>query len=203
MREHRKNLARFVAGKRVLNLFSYTGALSVASAKFGAATVTSVDTSTGVNAWAASNFARSGLVDAKKYTFETGDASRYLVRAAKDKERYDVILCDPPSSSSAAGVSWALGRDYPDLIAKCAAVVPPDGLMWLAANTHELGSLAKLVHKGLRIGESHRHHPRARRATAGVSDARRAAGRSLPAGDSRASSLGVARTRAAPHLHHS
>ncbi|HEY4057802.1 MAG TPA: class I SAM-dependent methyltransferase [Kofleriaceae bacterium] len=151
MREHRKNLARFVAGKRVLNLFSYTGALSVASAKFGAATVTSVDTSTGVNAWAASNFARSGLTDAQKYKFETGDASRYLVRAAKDKERYDVILCDPPSSSSAAGVSWALGRDYPDLIAKCAAVVPPDGLVWLAANTHELGSLAKLAHKGLRI----------------------------------------------------
>lgn len=150
MREQRRGLARFVRDKRVLNLFSYTGALSVASARAGAATVTSVDTSSGVQSWAAGNFARSGFTQDARWKFETGDASRFLDRAARDKERYDVILCDPPSSSSAAGVSWALGRDYPDLIAKCAAVIPPDGLLWLAANTHELGSLAKLAHKGLR-----------------------------------------------------
>ena len=150
MREQRRGLARFVRDKRVLNLFSYTGALSVASARAGAATVTSVDTSSGVHAWAAGNFARSNLVDTSRWKFETGDASRFLDRAARDKERYDVILVDPPSTSSAAGVSWALGRDYPELIAKCAAVIPPDGLLWLAANTHELGSLAKLAHKGLR-----------------------------------------------------
>ncbi|MFN0253082.1 MAG: class I SAM-dependent rRNA methyltransferase [Kofleriaceae bacterium] len=150
MREQRRGLARFVRDKRVLNLFSYTGALSVASARAGAATVTSVDTSSGVQSWAAGNFARSGFAAEARWKFETGDASRFLDRAARDKERYDVILVDPPSSSSAAGVSWALGRDYPDLIAKCAAVIPPDGLLWLAANTHELGSLAKLAHKGLR-----------------------------------------------------
>jgi 23S rRNA (cytosine1962-C5)-methyltransferase len=150
MREQRRGLARFVRDKRVLNLFSYTGALSVASARAGATTITSVDTSSGVQSWAAGNFARSGFATDARWKFETGDASRFLDRAARDKERYDVILVDPPSSSSAAGVSWALGRDYPDLIAKCAAVIPPDGLLWLAANTHELGSLAKLAHKGLR-----------------------------------------------------
>src|SRR5687767_4315875 len=89
MREHRRGLARFVAGARVLNLFSYTGALSVACARAGAATVTSVDTSAGVQAWAAGNFARSGLVDARRWRFETGDAVRFLQRAARDKERYD------------------------------------------------------------------------------------------------------------------
>jgi len=152
MREQRRGLPRFVAGKRVLNLFSYTGALSVTCARAGAAAVTSVDTSAGVQAWAAGNFARSGFDrrDAR-WKFETGDASRFLARAARDKERYDVVLIDPPSTSSAAGVSWALGRDYPALIAKAAAVIPPDGLLWLAANTHELGSLAKLAHKGLKL----------------------------------------------------
>jgi len=151
MREHRRGLARFVSGKRVLNLFAYTGALSVTCARAGAATVTSVDTSAGVNAWNAGNFARSGFASGDaRWKFETGDASRYLVRAARDKERYDVVLIDPPSTSSAGGVSWALGRDYPELIAKAAAVIPPDGLLWLAANTHELGSLAKLAHKGLK-----------------------------------------------------
>jgi len=150
MREHRRGLARFVAGARVLNLFSYTGALSVACARAGAAAVTSVDTSAGVQAWAAGNFARSGLVDAKRWRFETGDAVRFLQRAARDKERYDVVLIDPPTFSTARGSPWTLDRDYPELIAKAAAVIPTDGLLWLAANTHELGSLAKLAQKGLR-----------------------------------------------------
>lgn len=151
MREHRRGLPRFVSGARVLNLFSYTGALSLACARAGAATVTSVDTSAGVNAWAAGNFARSNLVDARRWKFETGDAVRYLVRAARDKERYDVVLIDPPTFSTARGAPWTLDRDYPDLIAKAAAVIPPDGLLWLAANTHELASLLKLAMKGLRL----------------------------------------------------
>jgi 23S rRNA (cytosine1962-C5)-methyltransferase len=151
MREQRRALARFVApSSRVLNLFSYTGSLGLACARAGAATVTNVDTSQGVQSWARSNFGRSNLVDAGRYKFEVGDAARFLVRAAKDNERYDVVLVDPPSTSSAAGKSWALGRDYPDLIAKAAAVIPTDGLLWLAANTHDLGPLAKLAHKGLR-----------------------------------------------------
>jgi 23S rRNA (cytosine1962-C5)-methyltransferase len=150
MREHRRGLARFVAGARVLNLFSYTGALSVACARAGAATVTSVDTSAGVQAWAAGNFARSGLTDAKRWRFETGDAVRFLQRAARDKERYDVVLIDPPTFSTARGSPWTLDRDYPELIAKACAVIPTDGLLWLAANTHELGSLTKLAQKGLR-----------------------------------------------------
>jgi 23S rRNA (cytosine1962-C5)-methyltransferase len=61
------------------------------------------------------------------------------------------VLIDPPGASSAGGRSWALGRDYPDLIAKAVEVIPTDGLLWLASNTHDLGPLAKLVHKGLRL----------------------------------------------------
>jgi len=134
----------------VLNLFSYTGALSVSCARAGAATVTSVDTSAGVQAWAAGNFARSGLSDPRRWRFETGDAVRFLARAARDKERYDTVLIDPPTFSTARGAPWTLDRDYPDLIARAAAVIPADGLLWLAANTHDLGSLARLAHKGLR-----------------------------------------------------
>jgi len=150
MREHRRGLARFVAGARVLNLFSYTGALSVTCARAGAASVTSVDTSAGVQAWAAGNFARSGLVDPRRWRFETGDAVRFLARAVRDKERYDAVLIDPPTFSTARGAPWTLDRDYPDLIGRAAAVIPTGGLLWLAANTHELGSLAKLAVKGLR-----------------------------------------------------
>jgi 23S rRNA (cytosine1962-C5)-methyltransferase len=151
MREHRRGLPRFCEGKRVLNLFSYTGALSVTCARNGAASVTSVDTSAGVQAWAQGNFGRSGLppTDAR-WKFETGDAVRFLARAARDKERYDLVIVDPPTFSTARGQAWTLDRDYPALLAQCAAVIPEGGILWLAANTHELGSLAKLAHKGLR-----------------------------------------------------
>ncbi len=151
MREHRVALARLAPGRAVLNLFSYTGAFSVTCARAGAASVTSVDTSQGVQAWAQSNFRLSGLDPSdRRWRFETGDAVRFLARAARDKERYDLVLIDPPTFSTARGAPWTLDRDYPDLIAQAAAVIPDGGLLWLAANTHELGSLARLAGKGLR-----------------------------------------------------
>ena len=150
MREHRRGLPRFAGGRRVLNLFSYTGALSVACARAGAASVTSVDTSAGVQAWAMGNFRRSGLEPGKTWRFETGDAVRFLTRAAKDRERYDLVLIDPPTFSTARGAPWTLDRDYPELIAQACAVIPEHGLLWLAANTHELGSLPRLAQKGFR-----------------------------------------------------
>ena len=149
MREQRRGLARFTSGARVLNLFSYTGALGLACACGGAARVTNVDTSEGVQAWAQGNFARAGLTG-DAWRFETGDAVRFLARAQRDKERYDLVIVDPPTFSTARGSPWVLDRDYPALIAQAAAVIPDAGILWLAANTHELGSLAKLAQKGVR-----------------------------------------------------
>ena len=149
MREQRRGLHRFAAGARVLNLFSYTGALGLACARAGAASVTNVDTSQGVQAWAAGNFVRAGFTGAK-YKFEQGDSIRYLARAQKDKERYDLVVIDPPTFSTARGTPWVLDRDYPQLIGQAAAVIPANGILWLAANTHELGSLTKLALKGLK-----------------------------------------------------
>ena len=149
MREHRRGLARFASGKRVLNLFSYTGMLGLACARAGAAAVTNVDTSEGVQAWARGNFTRAGLTGAA-WRFEAGDAVRFLARAVRDKERYDLVIVDPPSFSTARGAPWAIDREYPALIAQCAQVIPPDGLLWLASNHAELGALAKRAHEGLR-----------------------------------------------------
>ncbi len=151
MREHRRTLPRIAAGRRVLNLFAYTGMLSLTCARAGAASVVSVDTSAGVNAWAASNFARNGLGDDPRWRFETGDAGRFLVRAAKEAERYDLVMIDPPTTSPArGGAGWLLERDYPALIAKAAEVIPDGGLLWLAANSPDLRSLPALADKGLR-----------------------------------------------------
>lgn len=145
MRLHRAGLAPFASGARVLNLFSYTGAFSLACARAGAASVVSVDTSPGVHAWARTNFALSGLAESPRWRFEAGDAVRFLARAERDRERYDLIIVDPPTFSSARGVPWVVERDYPPLIAQAINVVPSGGLLWLACNSHGGGSLAKLV----------------------------------------------------------
>ncbi len=94
MREHRLGLARFAAGTRELNLFSYTGALGWRAGAPARRAWSPVDTSAGVQAWARGNFCAPGLaLEHARWRLETGDAARFLARAARDKERYD--LDDP------------------------------------------------------------------------------------------------------------
>lgn len=143
MREHRHGLARFTAGRAVLNGFSYTGTLSVAAARAGAASVTSVDLSAGVLNWARDNFRLNGLDPAlPKYRFEADDVARFLQRASRERARYDVVLLDPPTFSAARGAAFAIERDFPALIADACRVLSRDGLLWLASNTRDVSLLA-------------------------------------------------------------
>jgi 23S rRNA (cytosine1962-C5)-methyltransferase len=147
MREHRAGLARYAGGARVLNLFSYTGSLGLACARGGAETVVNVDTADGVQAWARGNFERNGAAA----RFVTGDALRFVGRAAKDGERYDLVVIDPPTASPArGGKGWLAGRDYPALIAGAATVVPAGGVMWLAMNGVDGAALTKLARDAVR-----------------------------------------------------
>lgn len=148
MRHERQLLAPLMHGRRVLNLFAYTGAFSVMAAKNGAAHVTSVDTSDGVLAWAEANFGLSQL-DTKRASFIAADAVRFLERARRDREQYDAILIDPPSFSTARGAPWAIKKDYPALITQAARVLSPRGLLWVASNHSELGPLPNAAAGGL------------------------------------------------------
>jgi 23S rRNA (cytosine1962-C5)-methyltransferase len=147
MREHRQALARSAAGRTVLNAFSYTGTLSVAAARAGA-TVTSVDLSSGVQAWARDNFRLSGL-DPERHRFEAADAMAYLLQARRVGRRFDLVLLDPPSFSAARGAPFAIERDYPELIARSCSLLAEGGLLWLASNTRAI-DLAAIARHGLR-----------------------------------------------------
>ena len=134
MRVERGRLAAIAAGRRVLNLFAYTGALSVAAAAGGAAHVTSVDLSEGVLAWARDHIALNGL-DAARHTTCASDVGVFLQSAAARGERYDLVLVDPPSYSAARNAPFAIDRDYPPIIRAACDVLGPGGDLWLAANT--------------------------------------------------------------------
>ncbi len=151
MRDHRAGLARFVRDRRVLNTFAYTGALSLAAARAGAAAVTSVDLAGGPLAWARENFRLSGLdPEEARFRWETSDVFRFLDAERERGAAYDVIILDPPTVSGARATSWAQKRDYPDLIAAACALLPEEGgHLWVSSNTHRGPSVLKHVEAGL------------------------------------------------------
>ncbi|HEX4404323.1 MAG TPA: class I SAM-dependent methyltransferase [Polyangia bacterium] len=153
MREHRAGLARFVRGKRVLNTFAYTGALSVAAARAGAAQITSVDLAAGPLAWARANFALSEL-DPAPHRWEVSDVFRFLEAERARRATYDVIILDPPTVSGARAALWAQKRDYPDLIAAACGVLPDaGGHLWISSNTHKGPSVLAHVEAGIARGK--------------------------------------------------
>jgi 23S rRNA G2069 N7-methylase RlmK/C1962 C5-methylase RlmI len=154
-RDLRRALERHAPERSVLNGFSYTGALSVAAAVAGASAVTSVDLSAGVQRWARDNFRLNGLDPREaRYRFEVSDVSRFLAQAAARGGRFELVLLDPPAFSAARGASFAIDRDYPELIAASCALLPANGLLWLACNART-SRLAALAEAGLgRAGRS-------------------------------------------------
>ncbi len=134
MRLERARIAEIARGRRVLNLFAYTGALSVAAAGGGAAAVTSVDLSEGVLAWARDNFVLNGLAAGNHHTV-AADVARYLEAATARGDQFDLVLIDPPSFSTARAAQFAIGRDYADLVTASCRVLAPGGQLWLATNT--------------------------------------------------------------------
>jgi 23S rRNA (cytosine1962-C5)-methyltransferase len=152
MREHRRGLGRFVKGARVLNTFAYTGALSVAAARAGAAAVTSVDLSSGVLAWAKENFRLSGLdPDDARFRFEVSDVRRFMERERAAGTTYDTVILDPPTVSAARASQWSMKKDYPDLIALAARLLAGGGgFLWASANARKGAGVLAHVQEGLR-----------------------------------------------------
>ena len=80
---------------KVLNLFAYTGGATLAAAAAGAS-VTHVDASKGMVAWAKENAAASGLADAP-IRYLVDDCVKFVERELRRGNTYDGIIMDPPS----------------------------------------------------------------------------------------------------------
>lgn len=151
-RENRRDLMKRVTGKRVLNLFAYTGAFSVAAAAAGAAQVTSVDASPGYTEWAKSNFAANKL-SGGRHDFIVGDCLAELGKMAQNGARYDVILMDPPSFSTTAKSRFTTKGGTSDLVAAALPLLAENGLLITSSN-HQKVDVAEYL-KELRRGALH------------------------------------------------
>jgi 23S rRNA (cytosine1962-C5)-methyltransferase len=137
MRLGRDAVARRAAERRVLNLFSYTGAFSVRSAKAGASEVVSVDSAAKVHARARHNFELSGL-DPNRAEFITADVIKTLERFADRGRSFDLVVCDPPTFSHGPGRTFSAGADLGHLAGAAARVLAPGGFLALATNATKL-----------------------------------------------------------------
>lgn len=136
-RDNRRTLATYSAGKRVLNLFSYTGAFSLYAARGGASHVTSVDIAPAATEDAKRNFALNGL-DPAAHSFVTADVFTLLGDYAARGERYDIVVLDPPSLAKNKSSRHAALRAYTKLNAQAFRCVTPGGLLATASCTSQV-----------------------------------------------------------------
>lgn len=130
----RQHLIQNAQDKKVLNLFSYTCSLSVAAAK-GGAEVTSVDMSRTYLDWGIENFILNDL-DHEIHRFIQADVLKELKALIDEKEKFDIIILDPPSFSNSKRMEEDLDveRDHPILIRDCMKLLQLDGTLYFSTN---------------------------------------------------------------------
>jgi len=103
---------------KVLNLFAYTGASTLAAAAAGAEVV-HVDAAANSVAWARRNAQASGLADAP-IRWITEDALKFTRRELKRGNKYDAVILDPPSyGHGPRGQAWKLDEHLEELLLLC------------------------------------------------------------------------------------
>ena len=114
---------------RVLNLFSYTGGATLACLAAGAS-VTHVDASKGMVAWARENAAASELAD-RPCRWIVDDCAKFVQREIRRGSRYDAVIMDPPSyGRGPGGEIWKLEDNVYDLITLTEQVLSDDPLFF-------------------------------------------------------------------------
>lgn len=111
---------------RVLNLFAYTGAATIAAAAAGAQ-VTHVDAAQGVVRWAGRNAQLNEIPDGR-IRWITDDAAKFVAREQRRGRTYHGILLDPPTFGRANKKVWNVEVDLQPLLRGIAAILVDDPL---------------------------------------------------------------------------
>ncbi len=131
-REARKKVGDISHGKRVLNLFSYTGGFGLYAALNGAKKVTTVDSSESALELAQENFRLNGIkIDDKKnfekYDFVCADVFDFLSDIKIGD--YDIIVCDPPAFAKSNDKIDEAKKAYTSINRRCMDLLSPGGIL--------------------------------------------------------------------------
>ncbi|MCL2330702.1 MAG: class I SAM-dependent rRNA methyltransferase [Phycisphaerae bacterium] len=146
-RENRQRVRAMAAGRRVLNLFSYTCSFSVAAAQGGAANVASVDVSKRYLEWGKQNFAANDL-SMEEHLFFCSDVLDFFERAKRQHRQYDLVILDPPTFARMRRPmrTFVLDQQIGSLIAGVLGLLDPGGILLLATNARQI-SMDRLEHE--------------------------------------------------------
>ncbi len=130
----RKMVYEQCAGKRVLNLFAYTGSFSVYAAAANAASVTTVDLSKTYLQWAEDNFAINLLKNKDQYFFIHADVKQYLKTLQPNS--FDLVIIDPPTFSNSKRMKDFLDiqRNHVELLNDILHAVSKGGTVYFSTN---------------------------------------------------------------------
>ena len=116
---------------KVLNLFAYTGAATMAASKAGAVEVVHVDASKGMVQWAKENRDLSHL-EHNKIRFIVDDCLKFVEREKRRGHTYHGILMDPPSYGRGPnGEMWKFEKEITGLIKSCLEILDENALFFL------------------------------------------------------------------------
>ncbi|WPU64245.1 class I SAM-dependent rRNA methyltransferase [Peredibacter starrii] len=135
----RHTLAKLIRpGCAVLNLYSYTGAFSLWAMKLGATQVTSVDLSPKYIEWLQQNLALNPELNHTQHEAIVSSVDEALSNLKKEEKKFDVIICDPPSSSSDGEKRTSASKAYKELLQKMDPLLNPKGKLVVFLNTHQV-----------------------------------------------------------------
>ncbi|CAN5576431.1 23S rRNA (cytosine(2499)-C(5))-methyltransferase [soil metagenome] len=144
-RENRARVEQLAAGKRVLNVFAYTGGFSLYAARGGARQVTSLDISRPALAAAERNFALNQFVPtvaAAEHQLLAGDAFQVMLQMHAAQQRFDLVIIDPPAfAKQQTEVERALSA-YAQLTRLGLDVLQPGGTLVLASCSSRVSNAA-------------------------------------------------------------
>ena len=122
---------------KVLNLFAYTGAATMACAKAGASVV-QVDASKGMTAIAKENMHLCGLDD-RNIRFIVDDCLKFVQREFRRGNKYDAIVMDPPSYGRGPNKEvWKFEKNIAILLEECLKILGNEPL-FLLINSYTTG----------------------------------------------------------------
>jgi len=134
---------------KVLNLFAYTGAATVACAKAGASVV-HVDAAKNMVERAKQNAALSGLSSAP-IRYIVDDCTKFVEREIRRGNKYDAIIMDPPSyGRGTSGEVWRLEDNIFEFVKLCTKVLS-DKPLFVLINSYTTGLGATAMENVLRL----------------------------------------------------
>ncbi len=131
---------------KVLNLFAYTGAASIAALKEGAQVV-HVDSSRGMIDWAKENVKINNL-EQEEIHFLVDDVRKFVKREIRRGNKYDIIIMDPPSfGRGSKNEVWNIENDLASLISDTSLLLSDNPLLFIV-NSYTTG-LSQIVIENL------------------------------------------------------